>query len=145
MERIVTPRLVLDPVTEAVARAIVAGDHSAVIAGEGWPHEDTVDGIGTVLQGAQAWLVLLDGVVIGDCGRFGEDEIGYGLAAPYRGRGYGGELVVALSRWVLAQPGVRRVIARGVLVDNVPSRRALLSAGFVATRDDGKTVDYARE
>lgn len=145
MEPIVTPRLVLEPVSFALAVKLVGGELAAVVAGEGWPHEDTMDGLRTVLRGAQAWLVTLDGVVIGDCGRFGDDEIGYGLAAPYRGRGYGGELVAALSRHVLAQPGVKRVIACGVLADNVPSRRALRRAGFVETRDEGGTVDYALE
>ena len=60
------------------------------------------------------WLVTLDDLVIGDCGAHGDPspggdvEIGYGLAEPYRGRGYGTELVTALSDWLLAQPGVKR-------------------------------------
>ncbi len=65
------------------------------------------------------------GLVIGDCGTVGgldetgAIEIGYGLAAEYRGRGYGTEAVVALSEWLLAQTDVEAVTAREVLADNL--------------------------
>ena len=68
---------------------------------------------------ALSWLVVADGAVIGDCGLHGgpygpvDDagrvEIGYGLAAPSRGQGYGSEVVAAITGWLLAQPEVRRV------------------------------------
>lgn len=145
-ERVVTPRLVLEPVPPAQAAAIVAGDLSSVGPGEGWPHEDTADG----LRAGIPWLVLLDGIVIGDCGTHGppvagEIEIGYGLAEPYRGRGYGSEVAVSLTEWLLAQPDVSRVVANDVLADNVPSRRALERAGLVLVADDGALVSYARQ
>ena len=82
-------------------------------------------------------LITLDGVVIGDCGTTGPVggdgtvEIGYGLAKPYRGRGYGGAAVRALSHWLVRQPGVREVVAT-VDAGNVASRRALERAGFKA-------------
>ncbi|MDA0179400.1 hypothetical protein OJ997_03755 [Solirubrobacter phytolaccae] len=76
MDRIVTTRLVLEPVSRELAEALVAGDVSGVTAGEGWPHEDTVDGLRMVLHGSEAWLVTLDGVVIGDAGTFGDDGSG---------------------------------------------------------------------
>ncbi len=48
--------------------------------------------------------------------------------------------MVGLSRWLRAQPAVRRVVARGVLAGNAPSRRALERAGFVCEREaDGLT------
>ena len=64
-------------------------------------------------------------------------KIGYGLAAEHRGRGYGNELVGALSGWLLSQPEVEQVVARKVLADNVASRRALENAGFVLEREEG--------
>lgn len=133
-----TPSLVLEPLSVDGAKAIVAGDLSAVRPGHGWPHADTTDGLRIALSKGHApgWLVTLQGVVIGDCGVHGEPgedgevELGFGLAAPYRGRGYGSEIAAALSRWLLAQPGVSRVLGR-VAVANAPSRRALERAGFV--------------
>ena len=144
-ELVATQRLVLRPVPPAVR----AGDLSRVRAGEGWPHEDTLDALrmGSPLM----WLVELDGVVIGDAGTHGlvdasgDIELGFGLSAPYRGKGYGRELVAALSAWLSAQPGVRRVVARGVAAANTPSRRTLESAGFVLERSDGDPVSYALE
>jgi RimJ/RimL family protein N-acetyltransferase len=154
-ERIVTQRLVLEPVGDELARAIVAGDTSGVRAGEGWPHADTLDGLRLgLLHGAgTARLALLDGVVVGDCGTHGpadasgEVEIGYGLAEPCRGRGLGSELVLGYSDWLLVQEDVRRVVA-GVLAENVPSRRALARAGFALEGEregeGGKELTYAR-
>jgi RimJ/RimL family protein N-acetyltransferase len=152
-ERLVTERLVLEPIAPEVAAAVVRGDLSGLRVGEGWPHADTVDGLGMAVRHGHAagWFVTLGGEILGDCGTHGppdeagDVEIGYGLAAPFRGRGFGSELVVAASRWLLARPGVRRVVARAVLADNVPSRRALERAGFVLERSDGRRVWYALE
>jgi RimJ/RimL family protein N-acetyltransferase len=148
-ETIFTQRLVLAPLDETVARAVLAGDFSSLEAADGWPHDDTLDAIRmatTAGSRSLVWLVRLGGLVIGDCGTVGglEDsgdvEIGYGLAAEHRGRGYGNEVVEALSRWLMAQPGVERVIARDVLAENLASRRALENAGFALEREaDGRT------
>lgn len=95
------------------------------------------------------WLVTLGGVVIGECGTVGgldetgAIEIGYGLAEEHRGRGYGNELVAALSAWLLAHPHVDEVVAREVLADNVASRRALENAGFALERENGGLTWYA--
>jgi RimJ/RimL family protein N-acetyltransferase len=150
-ERLATARLVLEPIAPEVAGAVVAGDLSGLRVGEGWPHADTVDGLGMAVRHGHpaGWFVTLDGEIIGDCGTHGppdeagDVEIGYGLAAPYRGRGYGNELVVAAARWLLGRPAVRRVVAREVLADNVPSRRALERAGFVLEREEGGLAWYA--
>ena len=99
--------------------------------------------------GSLVWLVILGEVVIGDCGTLGgiDDqgaiEVGYGLAAEHRGRGYGNELVAALSDWLLSQPQVEQVVARDVLADNVASRCALENAGFVLEREEGGLTWYA--
>jgi RimJ/RimL family protein N-acetyltransferase len=150
-ERIVTPRLILEPVGEETAKKVLTGEDSGLEAGAGWPHADTLDGLAMGLGGGQgvSWFVLLDGVVIGDCGTHGEPdetgdvELGYGLAAPYRGQGYGSELVAGLSRWLLGRPGVRRVVACDVLEANVASRRALERAGFELQSVDDGHVSYA--
>src|SRR5688572_28332655 len=106
---IATPRLVLVPVEADVARAVVSGDLSRVPAGRGWPHGDTLGALRLALDhdGALGWVVTLDGAVVGDCGTHGGPdeqgsvEIGYGLAQPYRGRGYATEAADALTGWLL--------------------------------------------
>jgi len=135
-----TPRLHLEPVSPDVAVAIVAGDLRGLQPGEGWPHSDTKDGMALAAKHGHpaAWLVTLDGRVIGDCGTHGPVdgagavEIGYGLAHPYRGQGFGTEVVLAMSAWLLAQPGVVSVRAR-TLAANVASRRVLEKSGFQIT------------
>jgi [ribosomal protein S5]-alanine N-acetyltransferase len=93
--------------------------------------------------------VASEGVVIGDAGTHGppdaagDVEVGFGLAEPSRGRGYASELVPALARALLARPEVRRVVAREVLADNVPSRRALERAGFQLEREERGLCWYA--
>jgi RimJ/RimL family protein N-acetyltransferase len=70
----------------------------------------------------------------------GDIEIGYGLAAPSRGQGYGSEAVAAITEWLLTQPEVRRIRAT-TLTDNMPSRRVLEKAGFAyAGVEDGEAV-----
>lgn len=156
-----TARLRLEPVTAEMARAILAGDMSVLAAAgltaaEGWPHEDTADGLGMIVKTGEAlsWLIVAGDAVIGDCGlhggpdgpadEAGRVEIGYGLAAPSRGQGYGSEVVAAITGWLLAQPEVRQVRAC-TLTGNVPSRRVLEKAGFAYTGTaDGEAV-YERD
>jgi RimJ/RimL family protein N-acetyltransferase len=151
-QTISTKRLILAPVDETDAGAVLAGDFSSLETADGWPHDDTLDAIRmTTAPGSRTlvWLVRLGGLVIGECGTVGglsdrgDVEIGYGLAAEHRGRGYGNEVVEALSRWLIAQPQVERVVARGVLAENVASRRALEKAGFVLEREEGGLTWYA--
>ncbi|HTW13063.1 MAG TPA: GNAT family N-acetyltransferase [Solirubrobacteraceae bacterium] len=145
-------RVVLVPIFPDTAQAILAGDLSLVRAGDGWPHEDTYDGLRMSLEGGHApgWFVTLDGAVIGDCGIHGEPdrdgvvEIGFGLAAPYRGRGHGAEVVRALTRWLLAQSEVSCVIAR-VAPGNIASRRTLEGAGFIGRGERDALCVYVRE
>ncbi len=140
-----TPRLLLVPQTLEAARALLAGEDIGRPLAPGYPHADSFDALGWVEHGGPddgGWFVALaeDGRVIGDCGTFGpadDDgrvEIGYGLAAPFRGRGFGTEAVRALAGWVDRQPGVQLVVAR-VEVGNEPSRRLLVRLGFVVVAE----------
>jgi len=152
MERIVTRRLVLEPLTREAARAALDGKPDGIRRGEGWPHADTLDALRmTAEHGAEVWLILEEGVAIGDAGTHGppdergDVEIGYGLAEPARGRGLASEFVTALADTILARDGVCRVVARSVLAGNLSSRRALERAGFHLEREEDGLVWYARE
>jgi RimJ/RimL family protein N-acetyltransferase len=145
-----TDRLILVPVSPGQARAVVAGDLAGLPAGPDWPPAELVETLSAALEhgGGLGWFVTLDGVVIGDCGvhggvdAAGDIEIGYGIAPPYRRRGYATEVVGALARWAGQQPGARRVVARRVLADNVGSRRALERSGFAVDEITGRYVGY---
>lgn len=128
---------------------MLSGDVSAVEAGEGWPHDGTLRGLRMALRYGHApgWFVTLDGVVIGDAGIHGEPdargevELGYGLAHPYRGRGYGTEVAIGLSRWLLTQEGVGSVVGRAAL-DNPRALRTLERADFTMESVDDKYARY---
>lgn len=143
-----TDRLVLLPQTMEVARAILGGEDAGLLLADGYPHADSLDAMRMFVEHGSTdddcgWFItLIDGRVIGDCGTVGwtdqqgHVEIGYGLAAPYRGRGYGTEAVRVLADWVTAQPGVTAVTA-SVEVGNLASRRLLERLGFLV----GDTVE----
>lgn len=144
-----TERLVLVPLDDETAEHIVSGDPSCVDHVAGWPHADTVDAVRLRAGGAAVWLVGLDGVVIGDCGTVGPAEngaieIGFGLAEERRGRGYGTELVAALSDWLLMQDGVTSVVAT-TDPSNAASRRVLERTGFELAESPDRVARYVRE
>lgn len=163
-ETIHSRRLTLVPLDSAQAEDLLVGEFGDLVAGAGWPHADTLDGIRAAVEATDAdalpWLVqltagpdayaVLDGpVVIGDLGwkgvpgPGGEVEIGYGIAGPYRRRGYGAEAVRALLGWLDARPDVTRLSAE-VRADNVGSRRLLERLGFTLERVDGAYLWYQR-
>jgi [ribosomal protein S5]-alanine N-acetyltransferase len=116
-------------------------------AGRGWPHDDTAAALSFAATGGWTWLVVDEaGAVVGECGTKSQPspdgvvEIGYGLAAPSRGRGLGTRAVATLLRWLAARPEVR-VVEAHVAPDNVPSRRLLEAHGFaVAGAGDDELV-----
>lgn len=140
----------LEPVTAEIARAVVAGDLSAVRAAEGWPHDDTVDAMSMATEPdpGPMWLITLGGRIVGDCGTLGlptlgEVEIGYGLAVSARGFGYATEAAGAVCTWLFTQADVTLIGAVGVLADNRASRGVLEKLGFTVTGESDQRVSYA--
>lgn len=60
----------------------------------------------------------------------GSVEIGYGVIPEYWGNGYATEMVEAITKWALSQPGVSRIEAETDL-NNLASQRVLEKAGFI--------------
>lgn len=129
----------LVPVTVELAQAVLAHAEIDVPHVADWPHDDTLDALRPLAEhpsytGAGTFLVVRDGLVVGDCGWFGppdedgEVEIGYGLAPSVRGSGVATAAVALLLGWVAAQ-GARSVRAE-VLPGNAPSLRLLDRLGF---------------
>lgn len=145
-----TSRLRLEPITAEVARLIASGDVADLAAAEGWPQAGTKNGVTLAMEHGHpaGWLVRCSGRVIGDCGIHapvddaGCVEIGYGLAETYRGQGFGTEVVLAISDWLLSQPIVSTVRAR-TQPSNAASCRVLEKAGFtvVDAREEESIYD----
>lgn len=136
-----TDRLVLRSWTSEEAAAVL-GDHRRPDWADDFPAEgDRV--IPALFAEHPAWLgaygqrLIIEratGLVVGGIGLFwppedGRLEIGYGVVASRRGRGYAAEATRALTDFALAAPEVHTVFAK-VEVSNPASARVLEKAGF---------------
>jgi RimJ/RimL family protein N-acetyltransferase len=141
--------ITLIPLTTEAAARLLSGQPLELDCTPGWPHEETLPGIRLALEAGcdPGWLVLKDGVVVGECAVKGgkpygrQAEISYGLAGPQRGRGLGTALVEALSEWLLQQPGID-VVTADVRWDNIASIRVLEKSGF--RRHEADAQNYLR-
>jgi RimJ/RimL family protein N-acetyltransferase len=141
----------LEPLDLAGRDAALRGDLGAIgglTAAPGWPHDDTRPGLSFLDSGGWAFLIIDDdGRVAGECGtklpptEDGMVEIGYGLAAPSRGRGLGTAAIEALVSWLAQRGDVSRIEAE-VHVGNAASQRLLERIGFAA--DEGLSGPYRR-
>lgn len=116
----------------------------------GWPHDHTADALSFAAGGAWTWLILDDDErITGECGikalpdAGGRVEIGYGLAAPSRGRGLGTPAVAAMLHELKASGAVREVLAC-VHPGNVASRRLLERLGFHVAAVEETEITYTR-
>nr|WP_246341472.1 GNAT family N-acetyltransferase [Streptomyces physcomitrii] len=150
----VTPRLLLRPWTEAELRAVCSGDRLP-----GWAPDFPAEGdqvIAGFLAGQPAargeWghrqVTERDGgLVVGSIGLFwppsaGSLEIGYGVVASRRGRGYATEATAALAAHGLRAPGVHTVTAQ-VETANPASVRVLEKAGMLLVSSADGVARYA--
>jgi RimJ/RimL family protein N-acetyltransferase len=148
-----TDRLVLRIWTLAEAEAVVNGTRSAHWA-EDFPAEgDQV--IAGLFAEHPAWLDAhghrqiierVSGLVVGSIGLFWPPsdsavEIGYGIVASRRGRGYAAEATRALTEFALTALGVHTVYA-DVEASNPSSIRVLEKAGFRRPSSAEPTVRF---
>jgi RimJ/RimL family protein N-acetyltransferase len=126
----------------ASREALLSGDLGGRDAAPGWPHEDSAPALSFLDSGGWTFLIIDDDErVAGECGTKaapgtdGVVEIGYGLAAPSRGRGLGGAAVRELVEWLAARDNVRHIEAE-VHLGNVASWRILERLGFAATGEE---------
>ncbi|MBF6339508.1 GNAT family N-acetyltransferase [Nocardia abscessus] len=142
-----TERLILRPWTAGAVAAVLddrrhatwAADFPAggdrVIAGLFAAHPDWLGPFGHRLI-----IERSSGLVVGSIGLFwppadGELELGYGIVASRRGRGYATEATVALTAHAFTAPGVRAVHA-DVELANPSSVRVLEKGGYERVRSE---------
>ncbi|MEU4471463.1 GNAT family N-acetyltransferase [Micromonospora sp. NPDC023888] len=145
-----------------VAAFVAADDRTALPPGAPQTVAEVDEWLtGTVrrrLDGDGVLLALLDaasGEIVGSIGlrdidwRAGRGEIGYGVRASRRGRGYAATAARVVGRWALTDGGMRRVQLRS-RVDNIASLRVAEKAGYqregtlrMADWDGEKTHDLA--
>ncbi|MGV2915772.1 GNAT family N-acetyltransferase [Streptomyces alfalfae] len=138
---VVTARLVLRSWTKSAATAVLDGARSPHWADDFPAEGDRV--IAGLFNQYPGWLgayghrLIIErdnGLVVGSIGLFwppkdGVLEIGYGIVASRRGRGYAPEATQALAEFALTAPDVHTVSA-DVELSNPASVRVLEKAGF---------------
>ncbi|WP_067485506.1 GNAT family N-acetyltransferase [Actinomadura hibisca] len=149
---LITDRLVLRSWTSGEADAVVAEGRLPHWAGDFPAEGDLVvaglfaDNPGWLGEYGHRQIIERDGgLVVGSLGLFwppsgGELELGYGVVASRRGRGYAPEAVRVLTEFAFSAPGVHTVFAN-VELSNPASVRVLEKAGFRRQSVDG---DLAR-
>jgi RimJ/RimL family protein N-acetyltransferase len=129
---------------DGLVRGLLAGAEPEALP-PGAP-SDPADVAGWLADGAQrsrregtgVHLMMLDraaGRIVGSSGLFHADwevrsaEIGYGVRADERGKGYASEALGAVARWALTEGGLQRAWLTAN-TDNVASVRVAERAGF---------------
>jgi RimJ/RimL family protein N-acetyltransferase len=127
-----------------VSAALTAGQLEALPPGAPPQVADVADWLASGVHrmrenGVGVHLMMLDrasGAIFGGISLFHADwevrsaEIGYGVRADQRGKGYATEALVALARWALTEGGIQRVWLTAN-TDNLASVRVAEKAGFV--------------
>jgi RimJ/RimL family protein N-acetyltransferase len=148
-------------VTELVELVEIDDDVAAALRGDrgaplevapGFPRKEDVEGIRAHERGALAFLITIDGVVVGTCGAHGppnaEDvvELGWGLVATARGRGVGTAAVTQLLERATHRYPTASIVAHtewsddgdGLVADSAASEAILARLNFVPDRAPGE-------
>lgn len=100
-------------------------------------------------DGTYSWVIKKEGVFVGTIGAYDYDadkasiEIGYSIAKPYWGKGYAGAAAKAVIEFLMGEGHIQAVCAWS-RVDNIASRKVLISAGFKEVSIDGEQITFER-
>ena len=142
MSEIPAGRLVLRPIGREAARAVLEGRHpEGLTLAPGYPSQfslEVMEMVATAGPGADGgggpWFMVRrdDGAVVGEIGATVDGstaQVGYTVVEPSWGQGYATEALRALLRFLLADPGIDRVVAE-TLEGHTASRRVMEKAGM---------------
>jgi RimJ/RimL family protein N-acetyltransferase len=135
-------RLVLAPIFRPVARMLLDGGiPKGLNFASGYPSRFSLEVMEAVVDarepgrfGPYFMVRKADGTIVGEIGCSVEDAsdtgyIGYTVVEPCWGHGYATEALRALLAYVLAEPGIRRVVAE-TMEGHIASRRVMEKAGM---------------
>lgn len=150
-KEIATERLYLIPFTFSICEQVLNKDFSGLNAlgispGYGWPDADMLDTLPRIINkldlvtspsGFESWMIIekQTHTVIGDTGfkglpdLNGAADVGYGIIAGARRKGYATEAVKGLIEWAFQQPELQ-IITASCEVKNTGSQQVLKALGF---------------
>lgn len=163
IEQLNTERLILIPYTNEICKNLIANDFSdlerlGLTKGNGWPDDDVIETLPKILNnlskvesptGFESWMIIKkQGLeIIGDAGFKGfniENEnidIGYGIIAYERRKGYASEAVKMLISWAFSNLIVKEITA-SCLVDNISSINILKKLNFIEIKTEDNMLNW---
>jgi ribosomal-protein-alanine N-acetyltransferase len=150
-KKIVTERHYLIPFTLCICTEVLNNDFTSlrnmnINPGEAWPDEDMLETLPRIIgklnlvaapSGFESWIIIEkeSNLVIGDTGFKGlpdingAADIGYGIIASARRKGYAAEAVNGLIKWAFLQPELNLITA-SCETTNTGSAKVLKGLGF---------------
>lgn len=142
VNQIEAARLVLRPIYRPLARMLLDGGIPRGLSfAPGYPSRFSLEVMQSVVEaggpgrfGPYFMIRKEDRMVVGEIGCSLDDgtttgKVGYTVVEPCWGQGYATEALRALLGHVLAEPGMRRVVAE-TMVDHIASRRVMEKVGM---------------
>lgn len=150
-KKIITERLYLLLFTVQIAKEVMAGQFTelgklGLVPAVGWPDEELMEALPRIIanlevvgapSGFESWMVIdkASKALIGDVGFKGPPaeggvvDLGYGIIASQRRKGYAAEAAEAMIKWAFKQPEVKVITAR-CHDENDASTKTLEHLGF---------------
>ena len=156
-KKLKTERLFLLPFTIKLCQLVIEKDFESLMEeglfpGTGYPDQETLETIPKIIKnlqlvnaptGFESWLIVSkkEMKIIGDIGfkgipnQSGEVDLGYGIIASERKKGYAFEAAKALSDWALSNPDVKKITAK-CFIENIGSAKLLEKLNFKTISTD---------
>lgn len=163
IEKLETERLLLIPFTKQLCHLIndknfIELKNKGLNASEGYPDLETLDTIPKIIAnielsdgptGFESWVIISkkEMKIIGDIGfkgipnQAGEIDLGYGIIASERRKGYAFEAAKSLTNWAFSNSEVKKITAK-CLIENEASYKTLEKLNFKKTSKDGNFLHW---
>lgn len=159
--KIQTARLTMLPFTiniceESLSNSFAAITSMGIYPGNGWPDPETLDTLPRIIKnlnkvsrpsGFESWMIVdtSNNLLIGDIGFKGvpgvdgEIDLGYGVIASERNKGFAYEAAAAILEWAFNQKKVKAITA-SCLIDNLGSQKILSLLNFSIIEEDNDMI-----
>lgn len=164
IEKLITERLLLVPFTIEACRNILNGDYSDLEKwnfkkGKSWPDTDVLETLPKIINnlskvefptGFESWMIVKKDTleIIGDLGfkgfnsEGGNIDIGYGIIAEERRKGYAAEAVKEIIQWAFTNEIVKEITAN-CLSENISSVNLLTKFNFKQLKTEDGMIYWA--
>lgn len=164
MRSIQTSRLTLLPFTkiiceQALNNSAVMLASLGIIPCDGWPDLETLDTLPRIINnlnkvkepsGFESWMIIetSTNLIIGDIGfkgipnEAGEIDLGYGIIASKRKKGFAQEAAAGVLQWAFLNHKKVKAVTASCLIDNLGSKKILSLLNFSVIKQDNEMIHW---